>query len=202
MGCVREDALLDFGRAIQAAMTTYQATRETPSSVVEWQYALLGEAINSEDQSKLDAVVARLPSDVLRKLRAYDDCALDPFGPKDTLPRWRAIFHRAMVTRPKPPPNNKSPRGRPQRFAPLDPYDFPRPRRGKPVNWPELWLTALLVDAWEAATGQSAPQVVNRGRDPTPLIAMIDAVLKLVGYHQHTAATLFESWRRKFRPLM
>jgi hypothetical protein len=200
VGCVQEDALLDFGRAIQTAVMTYQATRETLSSVVEWQYALLGEAINSEDQSKLDAVVARLPSDVLLKLRAYDDCTLDPFGPKDTLPRWRAIFHRAMVTRPKPP--RKSPRGQRQRFAPLEPYGFPRPPRGRPVNWPELWLTALLVEAWEAATGQSAPQVVNRGPDPTPLIAMIDAVLKLVGYHQHTPATLFESWRRNFRPLM
>jgi hypothetical protein len=39
--------------------------------------------------------------------------------------------------------------------------------------------------------------VVNRGQDrkPIPLIALISAVLGLVGYRGHTAATLFEAWK-------
>jgi hypothetical protein len=195
--------LKKFRRAIRGIVRTYRSIRETPPQQVKSEVWALVVAVESKNRNDLNAAVKRLSTDVRDSLKGFDDHTLDAFGRKGSVARWRALLTRALVTSPRPPrPPRTTRRGRPRESAPVDLYNHARPRRGNPVCWPEWWLTAVIVGAWQDATGRTAPTVVNRGRDrvPIPVIALLAEVLKLVGYSGHTAAVLFAAWRKQLEP--
>lgn len=121
-------------------------------------------------------------------------CLIKPSGKRDSIEIWRAVLQRIHVTVPRPP--RKSKRGRHAEVGLLQLYGFAPAQQGKPVRWPELCLTALVVDAWEAATGRQAPRTINRGRERRhSLILLLEEILKLVEYGEHHAEGLFSASR-------
>jgi integrase len=197
IGRLPKDADLDrFGQDIRQAVAGYPATRETPPQQKERQFHDVAAAIEVCDQAKLDTAVQRLSPDIRKIFDSFDNSTLDRFGPRGSLARWRALLWRAMVTEPQAPRRTR--RGRPTQSRRIQLYGTPPALPGRPVRWQEQWLTAVVIDAWRHSTGRKVPSVVSRSRDrnPSPLIALIDAVLKCVGYREHTAAILFDTWRR------
>jgi hypothetical protein len=193
--------LNEFGRDIRSGIQGYLSSRETPPRQEKREIWNLVAAVESGNQSKLESAIQRLSSDVRRKFDRFDDQTLDQFGPNGSLERWHALLQRAIVTERRS--RRTSRRGRIAERTPIQWYGFAPPQRGNPVRAWELSLTAFIINAWQEAAGQKAPNVVNRGRDrrPSAVVALLAEVLKIIDYRDHTAATLFAAWRSQFEPM-
>jgi hypothetical protein len=201
VGGLPQDAdLKEFGRDIRFGIHGYLSSRETPPRHVKREVWGLVAAVESSDRSKLEAAIRRLSPDVRHVFDRLDDQTLDQFGPNDSAERWRALLQRAMVAKLRP--RRTSRRGRTAEHTPIQLHGLAPPQRGNPVRSWELWLTAVIIDAWQKATGQEAPRDVNRGlnRRPSPPIALLAEVLRIVDYTDHTAATLLAAWKRRAKP--
>jgi hypothetical protein len=211
VGCLPENADLEkFEREIRPTLATFRAIHETRSIDAKKQVRGLVDAVEAVDQAKRDATtqtkvdsamarlhraIGRLSPDLRRTLCAFDDESLDAIGPEGSPERWRARLVRALVTTPHAP--RKTKKGRPKTVMRFQIYSYAPAKRGGPVAWAELWVTARIIDLWERYTGSRAPQLVNRAphRRPHPAVAMLAEVLKLTGYRGHTATAMFNASR-------
>src|SRR5262249_41910855 len=122
----------EFGRDIRSGIQGYLSSRETPPRQAKREFRDLVAAVECGSQSKLEAAIGRLSSDVRYIFDRLDDRTLDPFGPKNSLERWRALLKRAMVGKPRPPPTTK--KRRPVERWPVQLYGVGPSKKGKPVS--------------------------------------------------------------------